>query len=272
MLKKNIINNNIKKGLKNFIFNILVYKFKINLKINLKMKNLLLIFLLTFSLGANAQYFSVTYINVSQEDVPEVARLETQYWSKVAKANIEAGNQLGWGLFAKVGGGSDSWTHAFINVFESIDQMMDQSIWNPQEIIGVSAEDISTSQYYNASAIHHYKIQGQVPGTDGTGAIWNFGRPENLQGFVQDNVKLWGPFFEKNDTGRTNWGIATKITGVNQSNATVMTWDGYDSVADAVKVLAGEGDNSGPSKSKAGEYMSNGFLARVVVQQVIWIQ
>jgi hypothetical protein len=51
-----------------------------------------------------------------------------------------------------------------------------------------------------------------------------------------------------------------------------MTWDGYDSVADAVKVLAGEGDNSGPSKSKAGEYMSNGFLARVVVQQVIWIQ
>ena len=63
-----------------------------------------------------------------------------------------------------------------------------------------------------------------------------------------------------------------KITGVNQSNATVMTWDGYDSVADAVKVLAGEGDNSGPSKSKAGEYMSNGFLARVVVQQVIWIQ
>ena len=126
------------------------------------MKKLLLITLLAFSFGVNAQYYSVTYINVSQEDVAEVGRLESQYWSKVAKANIQAGKQLGWGLFAHVGAASDSWTHAFINVYESIDQMMDQSIWNPQEIIGVSAEDISTSQYYNASAIHHYKIQSQL--------------------------------------------------------------------------------------------------------------
>jgi hypothetical protein len=236
------------------------------------MKNFITILFLTIGFASNAQYFSVTYINVSQEDVAEVARLETQYWSKVAKANIDAGNQLGWGLFAKVGGSSDNWTHAFINVFETIDQMMDQSIWNPEELIGVSSEDIGTAKFYNSSATHHYKIQGQVPGSDGTGAIWNFGRPENLQGFVQDNVKLWGPFFEKNDTGRTNWGIATKITGVNQNNATVMTWDGYDSVADAVKVLAGEGNNSGPSNSKAGDYMPSGFLARAVVQQVIWIQ
>ena len=202
------------------------------------MKKLLLITFLAFSFGVNAQYFSVTYINVSQEDVAEVARLETQYWSKVAKANIDAGKQMGWGLFAKVGGASDTWTHAFVNVYSSIDQMMDLSIWNPEELIGISAEDISTAQYYNASTTHHYKIQGQVPGSSGVAAIWNYGRPENLQGFVKDNVELWGPFFEKNDTGRTNWGIATKITGVNPTNATVMTWDSYGSVAQAVKVLA----------------------------------
>jgi hypothetical protein len=235
------------------------------------MRKLLLILLTVFSFGVNAQYFSVTYINVSQEDVAEVARLETQYWSKVAKANIDSGKQMGWGLFAKVGGASDTWTHAFVNVYSSIDQMMDLSIWNPEELIGVSAEDISTAQYYNASTTHHYKIQGQVPGTSGLAAVWNYGRPENLQGFVKDNVELWGPFFAKNDTGRTNWGIATKITGVNPTNATVMTWDGYSSVAEAVKVLAGEGNNSGPSGSKTGEYMPDGFLYRAVVQQVMWI-
>ena len=76
------------------------------------MKNFITILFLTIGFASNAQYFSVTYINVSQEDVAEVARLETQYWSKVAKANIDAGNQLGWGLFAKVGGSSDTWTHA----------------------------------------------------------------------------------------------------------------------------------------------------------------
>ena len=235
------------------------------------MKKLFLVALLSLSFGVNAQYYSVTYINVSQDDVAEVGRLETQYWSKVAKANIQAGKQLGWGLFAHVGGNSDNWTHAFINVYETIDQMMDQSIWDPETLIGVSAEDINTAKYYNSTNIHHYKIQGQVPGTDGVAAIWNYGRPENLQGFVQDNVTLWGPFFEKNDTGRTNWGIATKITGVNQTNATVMTWDGYESVADAVKVLAGEGDNSGPSKSKAGDYMPDGFLYRAVIRLLMWI-
>ena len=94
----------------------------------------------------------------------------------------------------------------------------------------------------------------------------------NLQGFVSDNVNLWGPYFEKNDTGRTNWGIATKLTGVNQSNATVMTWDGYETVADAVKVLAGEGVAQGtPRGEKTGEYMPNGFLTQIVVQQVMWV-
>ena len=86
--------------------------------------------MLSLSFGVNAQYYSVTYINVSQEDVAEVGRLESQYWSKVANANIQAGKQLGWGLFAHVGAASDSWTHAFINVYETIDQMMDQSIWD----------------------------------------------------------------------------------------------------------------------------------------------
>ena len=39
----------------------------------------------------------------------------------------------------------------------------------------------------------------------------------------------------------------------------------------AGKVLAGEGDNSGPSKSKAGDYMPDGFLYRAVVRQLMWI-
>ena len=63
----------------------------------------------------------------------------------------------------------------------AIDQMMDQSIWDPETLIGVSAEDIAQQNTYNGGFnIHHYKIQGQVPGTDGVAAIWNYGRPENL--------------------------------------------------------------------------------------------
>ena len=88
------------------------------------MKKLSLLFLL-FTLASlpsnlNSQefnYFTIHFIQVPQENVSEVARLETTYWSKVAQSNIDSGKQSAWGLVARVGGGSDSWTHAFMNVY-----------------------------------------------------------------------------------------------------------------------------------------------------------
>ena len=37
--------------------------------------------------------------------------------------------------------------------------------------------------------------------------------------------------------GRTSWGIAKKLTTVSQNNSSVMTWDSYPSVADALDAL-----------------------------------
>jgi len=51
-----------------------------------------------------------------------------------------------------------------------------------------------------------------------------------------------------------------------------MTWDGYESAADAIKVLAGESNEGpGPSNTNVGEYMPDGFMNRVVVQTVMWV-
>jgi hypothetical protein len=236
------------------------------------MKNLFTILFLTIGFALNAQYYSISYIQVPVEDQAEVARLETQYWSKVAQANIDAGNQLAWGLFARVGGSSDTWTHAFVNVYESIDQMMDLTIWNPEEVLGISGSEIATNTMYTGYAVHHWKIQDQIVGENSDFSVWNYGRPDNLGGFVGDNIENWKPYFEKNNTGRLNWGIATKILPANQSTATVMTWDGYESAADAIKVLAGESnEGAGPSNTNVGEYMPDGFMNRVVVQTVMWV-
>ena len=128
------------------------------------MKNLFTILFLTIGFALNAQYYSISYIQVPVEDQAEVARLETQYWSKVAQANIDAGNQLAWGLFARVGASSEGWTHAFVNVYESIDQMMDLTIWNPEEVLGISASEIATNTMYTGYAVHHWKIQDQIVG------------------------------------------------------------------------------------------------------------
>ena len=75
------------------------------------------ILFLTIGFALNAQYYSISYIQVPVEDQAEVARLETQYWSKVAKHNIEAGKQIAWGLVAAIGGTPNGWTHVFVNVY-----------------------------------------------------------------------------------------------------------------------------------------------------------
>ena len=49
--------------------------------------------------------------------------------------------------------------------------MMDQTIWNREELIGVSQEDISTVQYYNGRGTNHWNIQGQDPGETGIAAV-----------------------------------------------------------------------------------------------------
>ena len=186
------------------------------------MKKLFLILLLALSFGVNAQYYTITYIQVPYGDQAEVARLETKYWSQVAKANIDSGKQLAWGLFARPYGNSDQWTHAFVNVYQTLEQLTDNSIWNTEEILGISAEDIQTFGYYTGSGINVWKIEDQIPG-EGKATIWNFAKPDNLAMFIDSNKKIWKKQFEKDMGGRTSWGIAKKLTTVSQNNSSVMT-------------------------------------------------
>ena len=238
-------------------------------------KFITIIAFLLVSIPVSAQnYFSVTYINVSPENVSEVARLESTYWSKVAQANIDSGKLLAWGLFARaIPAGNDTWTHAYINVYDSLEKMLDFGQWNPQEILGINNQDIATGDLVNNYVVHHYKVQASING-DSQFSVWNFARPENLQGFVMDNINLWKPFFEKDMGGRTSWGIGTKITNVTSDNATVMTWDGYGSLLDAVNALDYPLDASsyeGPKGDKTSEYNPNGWGAQVIVQRALWL-
>ena len=99
------------------------------------MKNLLFTILFAFTMSVNAQYYSLTYVTVPPENQEEFVRLETQYWSKVAKHNVEAGKQIAWGLVQAVGGVPNGWTHVFVNVYETAEQLADSSIWDPETIL-----------------------------------------------------------------------------------------------------------------------------------------
>ena len=235
------------------------------------MKKLLFTILFAFSISVNAQYYSITFVNVPQENIAEFQMLETNYWSKVAKANIDAGKQLSWGLVARVGGGTDSWNHAFVNVYETAEQMTDLSIWDPKSILGIDQELISTGHLTTGMGVTHWAAKSSIQG-EGTASIWNFGRPAAKNQFIDENVNLWGPAFKKNMGGRTSWGVGQKLNNLEEEYSTVMTWDGFSSVADALKFMNGEFGGSGVTNSNMGEIMPDGFTAQVIVQDVKWVQ
>ena len=65
--------------------------------------------LLMFGLFAKAQVSSFMYVKVAPENQAEFERLETTYWSQVAKKGIDDGKMIAWGLMRKVGiAGSDA--------------------------------------------------------------------------------------------------------------------------------------------------------------------
>ena len=239
------------------------------LKFKIIMKNYITILLLTIGFASNAQYYSITFVNVPQENISEFVRLETTYWSKVAKHNIENGKQLNWGLVSRVGGGSDSWNFAFVNVYEKIEQMTDGSVWDPKSILGIDPQDITTGHLVEGQAISHWSVQTSIDGSGGA-SVWNFARPNNVGAFIQENIDLWGPAFKKNMGGRTNWGVGRRINNIQSQWSTVMTWDSFETVADALKFMNGEFAQPQVSNSNMAEIAPNGFTSRIIVTPVMW--
>ena len=235
------------------------------------MKKIILILLTIFCFSLNAQYYSMTYVSVASEDVADFEEKEMKYWSQVAKKNIEKGKQLGWALMRKYGtAGNNDVNYAFVNQYSSLEDMTNSnSVWGESvEELGYNFDEISTK--YEVWENHIYKVQDFVPG-NGKVFILNYGRPENLSGFISENKNLWKPFHQQNitsgATGMVTWGIGTKIYPSGQDMATVMTWDGFTNLADALKVLDFD-DYVPPSNSKMRFYDPDGFRLRVIWEQL----
>ena len=238
------------------------------------MKNLFTILFLSIGFALNAQYYSITYVNVPAENQAEFARIETQYWSKVAKSNIDAGKQVAWGLVAAVGGVPNGWTHAFINVFETPEDLANANQnWNSEAVIGISSSEINTVPLTDGGfSYQNWAVHTSIPGprSEGRVTVWNFARPKNLAGFIDENKNLWKKQFENDMGGRISWGLGLKLNNRSNNLSTVMTWDSYPSLADALKALNTYG-GEWPRQSKMQEYDPDGWTAQVIVSDVMWV-
>ena len=73
--------------------------------------------------------------------------------------------------------------------------------------------------------------------------ILNFATPDDLDAVAASSKEYVLPHFKKNmsNHGMVGWGMATKITPQGKDYSSMMTYDSYDSLASAMKHLAGEG-------------------------------
>ena len=71
----------------------------------------------------------------------------------------------------------------------------------------------------------------------------NFATPDDVNAVAASSKKYVIPHFKKNmsNNGMVGWGMATKITPQGQEYSSMMTYDSYDSLKNAMKHLAGEG-------------------------------
>ena len=239
------------------------------------MKTLYLFLLLSLSLGVNAQYYSITYVNVPPENQAEFANIETTYWSKVAKAAIDAGNQSAWGLVAAIGDVPSGWTHAFVNVYETAEDLANSaSNWDPSSVLGIDQSLLNTVKLTDGGfSVQNWAVQTSLSAGERTAesvTVWNFARPENLAGFINENKTLWRKQFETDMGGRISWGVGLKLNNRSQNLSSVMTWDRYPSLADAYEAL-NQYEGGFSRASKMDEYDPDGWTAQVIVSDVMWV-
>ena len=231
---------------------------------------LLLAFLLVGTV--EAQYYYIMYVSVESEDVAEFERKEIDYWSEVAKSRIKKGDQNFWALMRKVGtAGNNSVNYAFVNGFPSIAKMANPS-WDASSLGNVHPSDAVSP--YEIYELHNYKILNSLNG-EGKFYIFNYARPKNLNGFISENQNIWMPYHKRNiakgNTGMTDWGMGYRLYPVGQNESTIMTWDGFASLEDAMEALD-VSDWTPPKGSKMDEYDPEGFRLRVIWEQVKAIQ
>ncbi len=247
-------------------------------------RSLLLIasMILTFSAFSQVAYLQYRYVP-AEEDAKFVER-ETKYWSKVAQAACDQGNLAGWSLWRKVGiNETDGPNYIFVNSYESFEKMDPSKVWTNENIkkMGADPAEVETNSFTKVTFDYYMQLEEAIGGNYQY-AVVNYAKPTNRMAFIEENRTLWKPLHEqsiKNGTnGMTSWGLMSVVSPMgNLGRFTCLTWDGFNSLADAMKYLAYSSPNpdaTGPwaevmEKTKMDEIMPDGFQYRIIYERVM---
>lgn len=252
------------------------------------MKKINILFLaLLFTSLSFSQIAYLQYRNVPEKVDAKFVDLEAKYWSKVAKAAIAKGQLSGWTLWRKIGvTQTDGPNYVFVNTFKDLKQLDDNGVWsdNLSALGTVKPSDVETSSFTTVTFDYYIQLEDFVDG-DYKYCIVNYAKPKDLEAFIEENKTLWKPFHAnniKNGNGMTAWGMASVIYPAgNLDRFTVMTWDGFNKLSDAMEQLKyvpmGEMNSDNPwaeilSKTKMNDILPNGFEYRILYERVMTVE
>ncbi len=227
------------------------------------------------------QVVYLQYRAVPSDREAEFVNKETNYWAKVARAAIDQGNMAGWSLWRKVGITEEGApNYVFVNSYESIDKADPGKVWTADNLqkMGVSPNMVETNSFAPTTFDYWLQLDDAIMG-DYKYAVVNYANPNDLGGFIEENKTLWKPLHQKSidsgSIGMTSWGMMSVIMPKgNNARFSVLTWDGFNTMADAMKYLAYSSEPLNAdwqnvlSQTKMGELMPEGFEYTILYERV----
>lgn len=203
-----------------------------------------------------AQVLIFTPVKVENQDVEQFLNVEMNYSKKIAQNAVNNGDLMGWALLEATNPGPGDFNYLWVNAYPDIDTAANKRAWweNSEAVIGIKPEILfSNSSSYQFDRSYIYKMMVNIPNiAPASYVILNFATPDDLEGVISSVNKYVVPHFNNNmkDHGMVGWGMAKKITPQGKDYSSVMFYDSYDSLANAMKHLAGEGIIEGLPSNK----------------------
>tara|TARA_B110000027_G_scaffold73325_1_gene78175 strand:- start:6691 stop:7377 length:687 start_codon:yes stop_codon:yes gene_type:complete len=209
-------------------------------------------------------------------------KVQSMYMQKVAKQAAEKGEISFWAFLKHVPmdniDDEERYNYVFIQSMASIEAMLSEknNWWNQADSVLSSEEQaivsaLSATHTWTADSRHIYLDEGSIAKGLGGFIQFNFARPENVEGFIQENLTLWKPYFEKNmdRMGMVNWGVGRKLAPLGADWAKVSTWDMFNTLEELMNYRIGyEMPTDLLKKSKMADFNPNGFMMMPIFEMI----
>ncbi|MDB4291569.1 hypothetical protein N9922_05090 [Cyclobacteriaceae bacterium] len=225
--------------------------------------------------------YSMHFVRI-EGNTDDFEKVQSMYMQKVAKQAAEKGDITFWAFLKHVAmdniDDEERYNYVFVQSNASIEAMLSEKnnwwnhaagVLNTEEQALVSA--LSATHTWTADSRHIYLDEGSIAKGLGGFIQFNFARPENVEGFIQENLTLWKPYFEKNmeRMGMVNWGVGRKIAPLGANWAKVSTWDMFNTLEELMKYRIGyEMPTDLLKKSKMTDYNPDGFMMMPIFQMM----